>query len=130
MVIGGCPLDPPDPRPEEGVAVVLVTDGGVMLEEMFGFAAALALVMGGVTPAEMSAPAPLVLVLMVGDVIPRDTLVVLAGTVTPVIEISAPGVLSALVPSGLVADPDLRSTILEIKEIELVLKKSTSQPRD
>jgi hypothetical protein len=111
MVMGdGPPLSPPAPRPDERVAVAL-------------------LMVGGVTPNGICPPAPLVLV--VEEVLPRETLMVLTGcTVTPLIEISTPRVFSTLIPSGLVANPDLKSTILEIKEIELVLKKSTSQPRD
>lgn len=128
MVLGDSPpLAPPAPRSDEGVEVVaLVTAGGVTLEEMPGFVAAMPLVMGGVTLTGTS-HAPLVLI--VEEAIPRDTLMVLTGcTVTP--RISTPRVLSMLVPSGLVADPDLRSTIFEISKIELVLKKLTSQPRD
>lgn len=73
-------MDPPAPRPEAGVVVALVTDGGVILDETPGFAAALVLVIGGVTPNGISPPAPLVLV--VEDVIPRDTLIALTGNTT------------------------------------------------
>lgn len=93
---------PPVSRPDGGVAAALVTIGGVTLEEILGVAAAaLAQVIGGVTPEEML-PVPLVLIMLTGG-----TLMPLEGTLIP-------RTFSALVASGLVADPDLSSTILKL----------------
>ncbi|XP_026378306.1 uncharacterized protein LOC113272721 [Papaver somniferum] len=73
MVTGGCPpLVPLAPHPDGGVAVSMVTNGGVTLEDMLGFVAALALVIGGVMPTGLS-PAPLVLV--VEEAVPLDVLI-------------------------------------------------------
>lgn len=92
MVIGGWPpLDPPVSRPDGGGEVSLITTRGFTLEETLGVAAAaLDLVIGGVTLKGMI-PAPLVLV--VEDVVPRDALIVLVSdtVVSPMFTLTSLG---------------------------------------
>ena len=108
IVIGDDPpFDLLSPCPDGGMEVAfLVTVGDVTFEVTPELAAALALVTGGVMITGTS-PAPLVLTVEV--VVSRDALTVLA----PLIGTSTPEVLFVLVPSWLIAAPDLSSTILK-----------------